>query len=90
LERSEWKITFSWVKAHVGIYGNELADKPAKDAARSNGTSIAFDRVPKNTLYYEAGKKAKQKMARRMDDMGQGSHYKTVLSNRTGQARDKN
>jgi len=25
LERSEWKIT-SWVKAQVGIYGNELAD----------------------------------------------------------------
>jgi len=29
-------------------------------------------------------------MARRMDDMGQDSHRKTVLSNRTGQAGDKN
>jgi len=26
LERSNWKVTFVWVKAHVGILGNELAD----------------------------------------------------------------
>jgi ribonuclease HI len=26
LERSGWKIIFSWVKAHTGTYGNELAD----------------------------------------------------------------
>ena len=26
LERTDWTIEFSWVKAHVGIYGNELAD----------------------------------------------------------------
>jgi ribonuclease HI len=25
LERTNWKIEFSWVKAHARIYGNELA-----------------------------------------------------------------
>jgi len=35
LEGSEWKIEFWWVKAHVGIYGNEIADRLAKKAARS-------------------------------------------------------
>jgi len=29
LERSNWTVEFSCVKAHVGIYGNELADKVA-------------------------------------------------------------
>jgi ribonuclease HI len=61
LERCEWKIMFSWVKAHTGIYGKELADRLAKEAARSDGTSNAFNRIPKSTLYYEAAEEAKQK-----------------------------
>ena len=61
LESYEWKVTFSWVKAYVGIYGNELPDRLAKEAARSNGTSIAFNRIPLSTLYYEAAEEARQK-----------------------------
>jgi hypothetical protein len=61
LESYEWKITSLWVKAHVGIYGNELADRLAKEAARSNRTSFAFNRIPRSTLYYEAAEEAKQK-----------------------------
>jgi hypothetical protein len=35
LKRTNWTIKFSWVKAHVGIYGNELAGCLAKAAACS-------------------------------------------------------
>jgi len=37
----------------MGNYGNELADKLAKEAARSKHTEIAFRRIPISTLYYE-------------------------------------
>ena len=60
MENSKWKIEFSWAKAHVGIYGNEMADRPAKEAARSKDTNIAFNRIPKSTLYYEAQEEAKR------------------------------
>ena len=61
LERCEWKIMFSWVKAHVGIYGNDLADRLAKEAARSDRTSHAYSRIPRSALYYETTEEAKQK-----------------------------
>jgi len=37
--RDKWKIKFSWVKAHTGIFGNEMADKLAKEATRSKETN---------------------------------------------------
>ena len=41
-------IIFTWIKAHAGIYWNELSDKLAKDAARSD--DISFDRIPKSEV----------------------------------------
>jgi ribonuclease HI len=34
LEKKNWYIEYTWIKAHVGHYGNELAEKLAKEAAR--------------------------------------------------------
>jgi len=31
--RDKWKIKLSCVKTHVGIFGNEMADRLAKEAA---------------------------------------------------------
>ena len=35
MERNEWKVEFSWIKAHVGQRGNELADRLGKEASRN-------------------------------------------------------
>lgn len=53
LERANWTIELSWVKTHVGLNRNELADRLAKAVARNSDTEIAFNRIPPNTLYRE-------------------------------------
>jgi len=47
-------MKFSWVKAHIGIFGNEMADKLAKETARSKETNYVFRRIPISAIYREA------------------------------------
>jgi len=50
LQRADRNIEISWVKAHVGIVGNELADRLAKAATCDSAAKIVFNRMPMNTL----------------------------------------
>jgi ribonuclease HI len=53
LERTNCTIEFSWVTAHVGIHGNELAGRLTEVAACSTEIPVVFDRIPKSALYSE-------------------------------------
>jgi len=53
LQRTNSALDPSWVKAHVGIYGNELSDQLANAAACNRDTTVSFNRIPKRTLYSE-------------------------------------
>jgi ATP phosphoribosyltransferase len=50
---------FSWVKAHIGVYGKEMADNEAKEAERSTSTTYELPEY-RSYLYYVAAE-AKQK-----------------------------
>ena len=46
LEKDGWQVDFSWVKAHIGNYGNEMADRLAKQAASDSDLQISYDSIP--------------------------------------------
>ncbi|CAK1580988.1 unnamed protein product [Parnassius mnemosyne] len=46
LKNKDGDIEFYWVKAHIGISGNERADELAKKAALTNKQAAAYDKCP--------------------------------------------
>ena len=55
-----------WVKAHVGTYGNELANQLVKAAAQNRDTSISYNKISKGTLISEI-EEEKSKMAKTVE-----------------------
>jgi ribonuclease HI len=53
LDRANWTIRILWVKAHAGIYGNEMADQLAVAASRNSDIAVSFNRILTSTLHSE-------------------------------------
>ena len=50
LEKDNWSIHFTWVKAHNEKLGNEKADQLAKDAASTRDEETTYSRTPKSAV----------------------------------------
>ena len=50
LEKDNWTIHSTWVKAHNGNVGNELADQLAKKAANSVEGETAYSKITKSAV----------------------------------------
>ena len=68
LEQAHWNIEISWVKAHIGIMGNELADRLAKTAANDNDNEIIFSRLPIGTIINKIKEKTMQKWQKEWEE----------------------
>ena len=44
MERREWTIIFTWIKAQAGNHGNEIADNLAKEATKNK--EIMYNKIP--------------------------------------------
>jgi ribonuclease HI len=78
LEKENWSIEYTWIKAHAGNYGNELADKLAKEAARNS--DICYNKIPKSEIGHQERENSIEKCQQQWDNTTKGSVTKEFFS----------
>ena len=71
LNKQNWKIEFKWVQAHVGIYGNEIADRLAKEATQNH--HITYSRIPKSAIQKDIRKESIRKWQKHWEETTKGA-----------------
>jgi ribonuclease HI len=79
MEQKKWKITFSWIKAHAGHQGNELADELAKEAANKKDIQESYKRIPKSLVRKELCEQSVIKWQSEWDNTTKGAITKTYF-----------
>ena len=51
LEKENWHIEYTWIKAHAGHEQNELADKLAKEATRES--EVCYSKFPRSETEHQ-------------------------------------
>ena len=81
LERANWNIELLWVKTHVGIVGNELANRLARAAASDSEAKIVFNRLPLSTLISEIEEETQLKWQNEWKECAKAGITKEFFSN---------
>jgi hypothetical protein len=79
LEQTAWTIRFSWVRAHVAIQGNELADTLAKEATTDQDIPICYDKIPKSVFKGELERISVEKWQKTWNETTKGSINKAFF-----------
>ena len=80
LTEQNWAIHFKWVKAHIGIEGNETADKLAKEAAKEDENLYAVNsRIPITAAASDITKKGLEPWQQQWDTMAKGAECRLLL-----------
>jgi len=73
MRTTNWTIEFCWVKAHVGIQGNELADTLAKEAATNTDLIESYKNIPKSVVMSELSEISVETWQRERDLITKGA-----------------
>jgi ribonuclease HI len=78
-EKENWNIECTWIKAHAGIYGKELADKLAKEVTRNS--NICYNKIPKSEIEHKEREKSIEKWPQQWNNTTKGSATKEFFPN---------
>ena len=81
LEKENWHIDFTWIKAHAGNSGNELADKLAKEAIKNS--EICYNKIPISEIARQEAEKTIAKWQIQWDARTKGRATKEYFPNVT-------
>jgi len=73
-----WKVQICWVKAHVGIQENELADTLEKEATTNADIIECYKKVPKSVVISELYEISVEKWQREWDQTTKGEITKNT------------
>ena len=79
MRKTNWEVQFCWVKSHVGIEGNELADTLTKEAAINSDIAECYKKVPKSVVISELNGISVEKWQREWNQTTKGEITKAYF-----------
>jgi len=80
MEQQEWIVEFSWIKAHAGHRGNELADQLPKEAVSSKTIEECYTRIPKSAVWSELNEQSVKQWQNEWERSSKGVITKSFFS----------
>jgi len=79
MEQHEWRVEFSWIKAHMGHRGNEMADQQAKEAANNKDIEECYTKIPKSVVISEMQEQSVKRWQREWMETTKGAITKSFF-----------